>query len=193
MRKAFNFYKSYYDVYNLLSDKEKVKFIDALLKRQFTGEESTLSGQANFAYTSQKEVIDKQIKGWEDKTGNKLSTPTEGGAATPRQQEKGQGQGQEQEKEKEKDEKLSLFKNSIYFDKRKFHEAIIKTDFEFDNIDYKHYYESLLDWSESGGKMKKDWIATVRGWIRRDIKNQELKIKIPKKKIVPHWNEEEGS
>ena len=95
MRKAFNFYRSYYDVFQELSDKDKLEFIKALLERQFHGVHPELKGMAKFAYISQKEVIDQQIKGWEDKTGKVLSYPTEGGAATPCQQEK------EEEQEKE--------------------------------------------------------------------------------------------
>ena len=36
-RKGFNFFRSYYDVYNELGDKDKVAFMDALLDRQFLG------------------------------------------------------------------------------------------------------------------------------------------------------------
>ena len=36
-RKGFNFFRSYYDVYNELSSKDKVAFMDALLDRQFLG------------------------------------------------------------------------------------------------------------------------------------------------------------
>jgi len=79
MRKGFNFFKSYYDVYKELNNNDKVKFVDALLDKQFNGVDPTkLKGMANFAYISQKHSIDAQVKGWEDKTGNKL-TPTEGG------------------------------------------------------------------------------------------------------------------
>lgn len=72
-REGFNFYRSYYDVYMELSDKDRVLFMDALLNKQFTGvEPNDLKGLAKFAYLSQKHSIDKQIKGWEDKTKEKL-------------------------------------------------------------------------------------------------------------------------
>lgn len=102
-RKAFNFYKSYLDVYEALDkDKDKLAFINALLNKQFYGEEPDgIEGMAKFAYTSQKEVIDKQIKGWEDKTKQKLSTPWQGGLSTPSQQEKEQGEEKEKEQERE--------------------------------------------------------------------------------------------
>lgn len=79
-RKGFNFFRSYFDVYNELETiQDKVAFIDALLDRQFMGIKPTnLKGMAKFAYTSQTNSIDSQVKGYEDKTGNIL-TPTVGG------------------------------------------------------------------------------------------------------------------
>ncbi len=104
-RKGFNFFRSYCDVYNELSDKDKVQFMAALLERQFLGiKPEGLTGMAKFAYISQTNSIDSQVKGYEDKTGTKLSndgglpTPTQGGkqggAVTPTLQV--------EEKEKEK-------------------------------------------------------------------------------------------
>ena len=87
-RKGFNFFRSYFDVYNELEKiEDKVAFIDALLERQFMGVKPTnLTGMAKFAYISQTNSIDSQVKGYEDKTGNIL-TPTVGGTvggtATP--------------------------------------------------------------------------------------------------------------
>jgi hypothetical protein len=70
-RKGFNFFRSYYDVYNELeNDKDKISFIEALLDRQFLGLKPTdLKGMAKFAYISQTNSIDSQVKGFEDKTG----------------------------------------------------------------------------------------------------------------------------
>lgn len=108
-RKAFNFYKSYYDVFKELGDKDKLSFIEALLDRQFTGEEpGQLKGMAKFAYISQKSNIDSQIKGWEDKTGCKLesSNPKQGGCvrggSTPTVQGEEKGEGKEEEEEQQK-------------------------------------------------------------------------------------------
>ena len=80
-RKGFNFFRSYYDVYNeLTTSEDKLAFIEALLDRQFLGTKPTdLKGMARFAYVSQTNSIDSQVKGFEDKTGLSLSTPTEGG------------------------------------------------------------------------------------------------------------------
>lgn len=80
-RKGFNFFRSYYDVYNELeTDKDKVAFIEALLDRQFLGIKPTnLTGMAKFAYISQTNSIDSQVKGYEDKTKTILH-PTQGGS-----------------------------------------------------------------------------------------------------------------
>ena len=111
-RKGFNFYRSYFDVAMELPDKDRLAFYDALAKKQFLGEEPTLTGMAKFAYISQKYVIDAQVKGWEDKTGTSLKVVEKQEVNTPCQ---GGCQGcdcggsyapsvQEKEKEKEKEE-----------------------------------------------------------------------------------------
>lgn len=107
-RKAFNFYRSYFEVYMELNNEDKILFMDALLNKQFKGIEPNLNGMVKFAYLSQKHSIDKQVEGWESKTKTLLSVvnlepsehPTEGGT-----------QGgiehptvQEKEKEKEKED-----------------------------------------------------------------------------------------
>ena len=71
-RLVFKFYKSYYEVAMELSDKDRLIFYDAIMKRQFFGIEPNLNGMVKFAYISQKHNIDKQVKGWEDFTKNKL-------------------------------------------------------------------------------------------------------------------------
>lgn len=80
-RKGFNFFRSYYDVYNELeTEKDKVAFIEALLDRQFLGiKPTTLTGMAKFAYISQTNSIDSQVKGYEDKTKTILY-PCQGGS-----------------------------------------------------------------------------------------------------------------
>ena len=93
-RKGFNFFRSYFDVYNELeNDADKVAFIDALLDRQFLGLKPTdLKGMAKFGYISQTNSIDSQVKGYEDKTKTRLDMrpyykddviPIDGGVITP--------------------------------------------------------------------------------------------------------------
>jgi hypothetical protein len=114
-RKGFNFFRSYYDVYNELETiEDKISFIDALLDRQFLGiKPTTLKGMAKFAYISQTNSIDSQVKGYQDKTGEVLDLdpslapnvpPTDGGQLPPTVQveEKEKVQVEVKEKVKEK-------------------------------------------------------------------------------------------
>ena len=72
-RKGFNFFRSYYDVYNELEKNDKLLFIDALLDKQFLGiDPKGLKGMVNFAYISQMNSIESQVKGYEDKTKSRL-------------------------------------------------------------------------------------------------------------------------
>lgn len=111
-REAFNFYKSYFDVLNMLDREEQLDFLIALLEKQFYGLEPSLKGQSLFAYVSQKHSIDKQVEGWENKTKSKLKPPidypkqppylppteppTEDPTQPPYQQEQGKGQEKEE-------------------------------------------------------------------------------------------------
>jgi len=94
MRKAFNFYNSYFEVAKELNDKDRLAFYDALITRQFTGVELELKGMAKFAYISQKFNIDAQVLGYETKTKTTLGGSVGGGVG---------GSVQEKEKEKEKE------------------------------------------------------------------------------------------
>ena len=82
-REAFNFYRSYFDVLDMMNKEEQLDFLIALLKKQFYGIEPSLKGQSKFAYISQKHSIDKQVEGWENKTKCKLSLPTEDPSLPP--------------------------------------------------------------------------------------------------------------
>jgi hypothetical protein len=115
-RKGFNFFRSYYDVYNELEKPEdKLAFIDALLDRQFLGIKPTnLTGMAKFAYISQTNSIDSQVKGFEDKTGIILN-PSQGGGKGGSYTPCLQVEEKEKEKEKEKEEVKEKNKNKEFF------------------------------------------------------------------------------
>ena len=104
-RKGFNFFRSYFDVYNELeTNEDKVAFIDALLDRQFLGIKPTdLKGMAKFAYISQTNSIDSQVRGYEDKTNtilNPMAGGSVGGKTTPALQVEVKGEVKEKEEEK---------------------------------------------------------------------------------------------
>lgn len=124
-RKGFNFFRSYYDVYNLLSNEDKVAFMDALLDRQFLGvKPDDLEGMAQFAYVSQTNSIDSQVKGYEDKTKTKLNPldednypPTVGvnkKVLTPSLQVEVQEKEKVEVQEKEEINKAFSFRKSMY-------------------------------------------------------------------------------
>ena len=70
---------------------------------------------------------------------------------------------------KSKSEKRNcLFKNSgITID---LIQIAFKETKDLELADPEHYYSAALDWSDSNNKMKTDWIATIRGFVRSDIK-----------------------
>lgn len=115
MRKGFNFYRSYWEVANELSDKDRLAFYDALLKKQFTNEETELNGMVKFAYLSQKHSIDKQIDGYISQMSNRHPTEdpwqgvTQGVTEGPTQQEK------EKVKEKVKEKENSIEERKLKF------------------------------------------------------------------------------
>ena len=169
-RKGFNFFRSYFDVYNELSDKDKVQFMDALLDRQFLGiKPEGLNGMAKFAYISQTNSIDSQVKGYEDKTGTKLSndggltTPTiggcYGGSDTPTLQV--------EEKEKEKVEYTIDFNLLL-----KFINKTLNKNFKTINNKAKQSYKARL----KDGYTKEDILNAVKNSIK-DSYHKETNFK----------------
>jgi len=136
-RKAFNFFRSYFDIYNELENVEdKVSFMDALLKKQFLNQEpNKLKGMAKFAYVSQKHSIDKQVKGYFDKVeAIKNDNPTQGPNVDPRQ---GGTQGpkvdprqQEKVQEKEKVKDIDPIQKVLIESDNSKHEPLIKTSYK---------------------------------------------------------------
>lgn len=72
-------------------------------------------------------------------------------------------------------EPLCLFADSRFADYDTFAKEFDKP--EFANIDVAYYYESVKDWSASGGKKKHDWIATARNFMRGDNRKGCLHVK----------------
>ena len=109
-RKAFNFYRSYYDVAKELKDTDRAKYLWAILQKQFEGIEPTLEGMAKFAYISQQHSIDAQVIGYELKTKTKLEPEVGGtGGGTGG----GSGQGKGKGKEEYTDFKSALLKLGV--------------------------------------------------------------------------------
>ena len=64
-----------------------------------------------------------------------------------------------------------LFEDSEFFDFEKFKEKFMGPEFE--NVDLFYYHRAVSDWSKSKSEKKVDWIATARGFIRRDSKSRQ--------------------
>ena len=48
---------------------------------------------------------------------------------------------------------------------------------KYENADLEYYYEAVKNWADSNGAKKKDWAATARGFMLRDLKDDKLKLK----------------
>ncbi len=70
---------------------------------------------------------------------------------------------------------IHLFKNSEYCDNI----PLIKQKIgdKYINYNLTYYHETVKNWSDSGGKMKKDWLATIRTFILKDINAGTVRLK----------------
>jgi hypothetical protein len=174
MRKAFNFYRSYYDVAKELSKKERDEFIWAVLQKQFEGIEPELSGMSKFAYLSQQHSIDAQVVGYETKTKEKL-TPTQGGSVGGTEGGTEGGSVQEKEKEKEKEEEQVEYYRTIK------HLKLSAEEFSSLTAQYsKQQIDDVLDQIENY-KNNKNYVSlylTAKNWLKRDYNKPQVKVSI---------------
>lgn len=174
MRKAINFFRSYFEVAKELNDKDRLAFYDALLNKQFENIEPELKGMANFAYISQKHSIDAQVKGYFDKTKdeqfNPNKPPSVGASQPPCQQEK------EKEKEKEQ-EKVEV---QVISKKIQIREFVYITQTNLDKL-YSEYLEHEVSWmldklndykASTGKKYKCDYSA-INVWVKKAFEKEK--------------------
>jgi len=69
-------------------------------------------------------------------------------------------------------ENLCIFENSKYADYKLF--AAEFNSPEFNGVDIVYYYHVVSDWSASKGAKKRDWIATARNFMRKDMESGKL-------------------
>jgi hypothetical protein len=168
-RKGFNFFRSYYDVYNELETiEDKVAFIDALLDRQFLGiKPENLKGIAKFAYISQTNSIDSQVKGYEDKTGTKL-TPTQGGFKGSKKVGKDTPLVQEEEEEEEQEKYKNIYRSFRHLSITNDEVEKLKIEYDIKTID------SVLD-SIENYKNNKNYTSlylTAKNWLKKEPKKE---------------------
>ena len=106
-RKAFNFLRSYFDVFNeLKTDKDKLDFLTAIINKQFLDEDpKELSFIVNLCYESQRHQIETSVKGWlratKDTLGTTHTTPLGTIPTTDPKEEEEEVKEEEQEEVKE--------------------------------------------------------------------------------------------
>jgi len=77
---------------------------------------------------------------------------------------------------------LRLFKNDKLYNFDNFEKCFINSKYEIANLEF--YYESVKNWADSNGTKKKDWAATARNFMLRDLKDNKLKLKDGIKQIT---------
>lgn len=183
-RKAFNFYRSYFELASELSDKDRLQFYDAIIKYQFTKEEIELTGIAKIAFVSQKHSLISQVEGYENvglrRSNNGTFTTTSEGAsigategASVQVQVQGKEQVQEQEQEKVKQKKIFMPPKILdvieYFKEKGYSEQAAKKAFD--------YYD-VADWHDSKGNKVKNWRQKMQSvWFKEENK---IKVENPK-------------
>lgn len=174
MRKAINFFRSYFEVAKELNDKDRLAFYDALLNKQFENIEPNLKGMANFAYISQKHSIDAQVKGYFDKTKDEQFNPTQPPKVAPTELPYLQEKGQEKEKVKEK-EKVQVVSKKIQL-----REYVFISQSELDKL-YSEYLEHEVSWmldklndykASTGKKYKCDYSA-INVWVKKAFEKEK--------------------
>ena len=202
-RKGFNFYRSYYDVYNELEDADKLTFIEALLNKQFLDiDPDNLKGMTKFAWISQYNSIDQQVKGYKSKTKDPMQGGKVGGVLrgnlTPTLQEK----EKEKEKGKEEEEEKSIYKSietiaNDYKKNERVINAVLKNGqqlaFSKEDLiskldDFILHLESIDDTV----KQDKDFKSHFLNWLRiQKKKSSEKKEKpTPAEKVFGEYYEE---
>ena len=145
-RKAFKFYRSYYDVALELPESDRLSYLMAILHTQFTGHTPELSGMAKFAFISQKHSIQSQLDGFLSKTGSSIdpNQPPSIGASV-----------QEKEKEKEKEKNTAGDKSPTLAERQKeFYNSLVPYTNQYSKTMVREFYEYWTEHSANGKKMR---------------------------------------
>lgn len=186
-RKAFNFYRSYYETSLLLDGKDKAEFLECIINYQFTGILIEPKRKNSLlAFRGQIHSINKQIIGFDKgKDTYPNGYPTEGkdkgkGKGSHKEvQEKEQVQEQVQDEVEEKEEIIDVPAKAEKIDFEKLIEFINKnTDRNFKVINEtikKKYYARLKE-----GYTKKDILDAVSNAVKSDYhKGENFKYLTP--------------
>lgn len=164
-RKAFNFYKSYYDVAVELPDDERNEFVWCIVSAQFTGELiEPKSKLARLMFLGQKHSILKQLEGYRFA----IKGPSEGANKGPSVQVQEQGQVQEKEQEQGKIKTFGPISETYFSIDSKY-----ITDYKYRVYDggFKEFIESQnLMWFPKEYHVKQFW-KDWNGKLFSDIKH----------------------
>jgi len=176
MRKAINFFRSYFEVAKELNDKDRLAFYDALLNKQFENIEPNLKGMANFAYISQKHSIDAQVKGYFDKTKDEQFNPNQppsvGATQPPYLQEKGQEKEKVKEKEKEEVQVVSKkikLREYVFI----YQSELDKLNSEFLEHEVNWMLDKLNDYKASKGVQYKSDYHAINMWVKKAFEKEK--------------------
>jgi len=183
-RKAFSFYKSYWDCYKQLTNsKEKIEFLEIINKVQFLETHIDLIKPKNqnvkLLFASIKYGLTTSIRGYCGKLNIDYDNyPWQGvgkGLATPSEQEEVQEQVKEEVKEQVKEvntlEKLQEWDFAI--DKSFYAWIKSKNRASLTKSYVRKRIEDIVLHCKSNGKEYKDYKSTLQTWINRDIKGWE--------------------
>ena len=193
-RKAFSFYRSYYEASKDLPTKEdRADFLMAICSYIFDGVEPEITGVASAMFklakpnleTSIKRANAGQIGGSSNKKENKVK-------ANDKQNESqveaindymiNDYMINEKEKinKKEKPQKHQYgeYKNVLLSD-----DELQKLQTEFPS-DWKERIENVSEYCQSHGKTYKDYLATIRNWARREKQNATRPTPIRKNDVA---------
>lgn len=188
-KKAFKFYRSYYEVAKELPEGEREKYLMAVLEKQFEDKEPELDGMARFAYISQKHSIERQCKGYND---SKLSdTPGEGPYQGPQAPPQGgppeggglgppEGPRQEGIRNKEKGERTKgkgQRQKTIKARKETFRDTVKGFADKYPREMLKEFYEYWTEKNQAGVKMRfeKEPTFEISKRLARWASNQKIR------------------
>jgi hypothetical protein len=186
-RDSMIFYRSFWESIKELDPETQLEVYDAIFQYAFNLNEIQLEGVAKAVFTAIKPQLEANRKRYEN--GKKGAEHGIQGAehgskgGRPKNNETGQKPPKNPPNDNVNDnvnendngngnvngngnKGAVLMKNSAVKDLESFKKAFEGTEYE--KYDLKHYFDKVLNWSDSKGAKKKDWVATARTFMIRD-------------------------
>ena len=177
-RKAFNFYKSYYEIAKELPKKYRGDFLMAIIEFQFTGKEPNFSENIlKISWAGQKHSLKKQLNGY--KCGLKGGAPPKGGLGGGLGGNPNQVQVQEKEQEQEYKERARNFFKRLRKDSSH-KELMAKTH----KISIGLVETKMQEWGKSLVGKSMDYLNYLKfrdhftSWLNLNMKNSNPKNRI---------------